>query len=156
PCWKTVPAKERCLFDSYEVRIPSKWVLAGEHAVLRGHPAVVIPCSQYSLDWRFLPSEEGRLEIEAESALSAALEEILPESRPAGQLKIRSSIPVSAGLGSSAALCVGMVRWLGHLHRTTPEDRELTEWQRATGLEDRFHGNSSGMDVAAILADGPI
>jgi mevalonate kinase len=70
----------------------------------------------------------------------------------AGELAIQSSIPVGAGLGSSAALCVAVTRWLaGPLGLRSEQVGAF-----ATRLENFFHGESSGMDVAVCLADAPV
>jgi mevalonate kinase len=71
---------------------------------------------------------------------------------PFGTLLIRSTIPIGAGLGSSAALCVAIVSWLAQPFGIHQEDL----MRFATQLEHRFHGKSSGMDVAVIAADEPI
>jgi mevalonate kinase len=71
---------------------------------------------------------------------------------PKGRLTIESTIPIGAGLGSSAALCVALTQWLAE-PLSISADR-VTEF--ATRLEHRFHGRSSGMDVAVIASREPI
>ncbi|MEK6578012.1 MAG: hypothetical protein AABZ55_02185, partial [Bdellovibrionota bacterium] len=71
---------------------------------------------------------------------------------PEGELLIESSIPVGAGLGSSAALCVAISRWIAE-----PLEHSAAEvFNFATQLEHRFHGRSSGMDVAAVSMGEPM
>jgi mevalonate kinase len=148
---------------AFETRAPGKWVLAGEHAVLRGHEALALPHPDRGLSLRFEPSDataSAPLVIhpsEAETVIGemlASIPEILDRagSLPSGALNVASSVPVGAGLGSSAALCVAVTRWLaGPLGLA---DGELAEF--ATRLENRFHGQSSGMDIAVILAEAPV
>jgi mevalonate kinase len=69
-----------------------------------------------------------------------------------GCIEIESTIPIGAGLGSSAALCVALSRWL----REPLGIREEDLLAFSTRLEHRFHGRSSGMDVATILSATPI
>jgi mevalonate kinase len=145
-------------WTSFKTHVRGKWVLAGEHAVLRGASAIALPHPEFGLDLEFIPASAGLLEVSPASAQSV-IEEILHTvldqtiSFPTGKLKIRSTIPIGAGLGSSAALCVAMGRWLSPiLEIETPADLQAF----ATQLEHRFHGRSSGMDVAAIVAGEPI
>ncbi len=152
--------------SGFTVRVPGKWVLAGEHSVLRGASAVALPHPDFSLVLSFRPvdsAESGELEILPKTAASV-IYEILVEARaqatrlghdfvlPSGILQIESSIPTGAGLGSSAALCSAITRWLAS---RIPLER--SQWASfARGLEDRFHGKSSGMDVAVVLESTPI
>lgn len=146
----------------FKTRVPGKWVLAGEHAVLRGATAVALPHPESGLSLEFVPSSaEGDLKIEPADAapvirelLGAVQDERTPRpwAPPQGTLTIQSSIPVGAGLGSSAALCVAMTRWLAEPLAIAPADQH----EFARRLEHRFHGKSSGMDVAAALSGAPI
>lgn len=144
------------------IQIPGKWVLTGEHAVLTGGEALVLPHPEYSL---WLEWAEGRVgsgfRIEPES-ISGVVRDLLgglerhggSSSKMVfdGTLTIRSSIPLGGGLGSSAALCVALVRWASPFLGVSPgREREI-----ATLLENGFHGRSSGMDVAAASAACPI
>ena len=151
--------------------IPGKWVLAGEHAVLRGSMAVALPHPQFSLTLTFQPqvwsqpwATEGEfLKVVPETA-GPLVHEVIQNLRdewaargrefplPRGTLLIESSIPLGAGLGSSAALCVALTRWLA----STLQIPESEHFEFARRLEDRFHGRSSGMDVAVASAGKPI
>ncbi|OFZ20846.1 MAG: hypothetical protein A2X94_04865 [Bdellovibrionales bacterium GWB1_55_8] len=143
----------------FEVTVSGKWVLAGEHAVLRGATAVALPLPDYSLKLTFRPSAEN-LRITPDSASDLLLDMISgilsrsghEPAPPSGLLSIESTLPTGAGLGSSAALCVALTRWTGEA-LGIPE----SDWQEmARSLENRFHGQSSGMDVSTILAGTPI
>lgn len=147
--------------SSFEIRVPGKWVLSGEHAVLRGVPAIALPHPEFSLDLRFDPNPAEMFvtaPTEARELAVGLIEAVhritqLPSGgEPQGRLEIRSSIPFGAGLGSSAALCVAIVRWLAPAIGI--EESRIRE--TATRLEDRFHGKSSGMDVAVISEAAPI
>ncbi|MBY0471337.1 hypothetical protein K2X30_09230 [bacterium] len=146
--------------SAFECKIPGKWVLTGEHTVLRGGTAIALPHPDFHLKLSFLPGPEG-LKIEPAEA-TLVIQEILDAARPhlapgfldscTGTLKIQSTIPLGAGLGSSAALCVAVTRWLTHLGAKLPEN----PFEFAKRLEDHFHGKSSGMDIAVTSISKPI
>ncbi len=150
---------------------PGKWVWSGEHSVLRGATAIAFPHPEFALSLQFVPDvgeSAGRndfsgLRIEPESArsvvedlLRAIQDEQHSEGRefrfPVGKLTLDSSIPTGAGFGSSAAFCVAMARWLAE-PLSMPEAGLL---EFATHLEHRFHGKSSGMDVAVSAVAKPL
>lgn len=149
-------------WSRFETQAPAKWVWSGEHSVLRGATAIAFPHPDLSLRLTFEPGGE-RFEVDPESARSV-VEDLLhliqdeqnEDGRefhfPPGKLRIESSIPTGAGLGSSAALCVAMARWLSE-PLGIPEAGLL---DFATHLEHRFHGKSSGMDVAVCAIEKPV
>lgn len=165
-------------WQAFSTTVPGKWVLAGEHAVLRGATAVALPHPEFKLQLEYDPdcasgvapllspgnfSNVGNLRVDPASAqrvvvdLLGSVQVRWPAQGrsftfPTGCLRISSSIPVSAGLGSSSALCVAMAQWLAAPLGLKPDD--LLGF--ATALEHRFHGQSSGMDVAAALSGQPI
>jgi mevalonate kinase len=67
-----------------------------------------------------------------------------------GHITLKSDIPLQAGLGSSAAICVNIANLFGHCGLC--EDVS----QLARRLEDKFHGKSSGLDIAVVQANKPI
>jgi mevalonate kinase len=138
----------------FEASVSGKWVLTGEHAVLRGACAVAMPHPETALKLCFEPTSlsfsvepEGLAPVILGLFEAAGLE--APES---GRLDIRSTIPFGAGLGSSAALCVAFTQWVSGM--TGLPGSERTRF--ATRLEDFFHGRSSGMDVAVLAAGEPV
>jgi mevalonate kinase len=137
-----------------------KWILAGEHAVLRGSPALVFPVMGKSATLEFTSDEKevsvqfagehgDELRLLFWGVMEKALE-MTGRSRAAllGHFQITNSIPVGAGLGASAALCVGVGRWF--LWRGWITEPELPEFCRQ--LENLFHGESSGVDIAVALS----
>lgn len=145
-------------WPAFKTRASGKWVLTGEHSVLRGATAIALPHPEFGLSLDFEPDERmGTLRVEPQTAQNV-IQELLSAfhnqfpSTPRGTLRVESSIPIGAGLGSSAALCVAMSRWWAKNLKIT--DSEILRF--ATRLEDRFHGKSSGMDIAVITAGQPI
>ncbi|MBX3033514.1 MAG: hypothetical protein KF865_06260 [Bdellovibrionaceae bacterium] len=144
----------------FEAVAYGKWILAGEHAVLRGSPALVFPLKTRSLRLRYVPGphalkvhlsgDNGR---ELEPLFWAVLERACdllktPRAMLNGTIEIESSIPIGAGLGASAAFCVAMTRWFREIGLLRSAD--LYEFART--LENLFHGESSGVDIAVALS----
>ncbi len=133
---------------------PAKWVLAGEHTVLNGHPSVVMPWPDYRLKVTFDSSGPAKWPSIWRELDSAWVEKGLGAATPYGHVALESTIPEGGGLGSSAALCSAFVEWKGFeldCH-WTPEET----WRLATALECHFHGQSSGMDIAAVQIGVPL
>lgn len=151
-------------WPTFKTRVPGKWVLAGEHSVLRGATAVALPHPEVGLTLSFDPNKKNSaLVVDPVSAeplirelLNSVTDSLTEKNQsfgwPSGTLKIESEIPIGAGLGSSAALCVALTRWMAG-----PLAIGESAWiDFATSLEHRFHGRSSGMDVAVIAVAEPI
>lgn len=145
---------------SFSTKAYGKWILAGEHSVLRGVPALVFPLKSRFLDLGYKQSQE-RLRIQLSGQNGSELELLiwgvieracqnlgLSRDQLQGELSIQSSVPVGAGMGASATICVALTRWLGFLGYVA--ESEFYEFAR--NLENLFHGESSGVDVAVALS----
>lgn len=145
---------------SFQTQVYGKWILAGEHAVLRGHPAIIFPVKEKSLTLKYWPTEE---EIRAEfsgdfgdelqflfwSVLERAIEILdIHHGQLNGYFHLASNIPIGAGMGASAALCVAVGRWFVEQGLMSTEN--LHEFARQ--LENLFHNESSGVDIAVAIA----
>lgn len=138
--------------------------MAGEHSVLRGVPALVFPLASRALSLNYetdssdlkltLSGEYGKeLEILFWGVLEKACEkQSFPRAQIRGRVHIESGIPVGAGLGASAALCVAMSRWFSSLGMI--QESEIGEFSRQ--LENLFHGESSGVDIAIAMRGCPL
>ena len=146
------------------IKSHAKCILVGEHAVLRGHPAIVFPVLSCGITLEFL--ETGLpATIDTESpynntvvlffwgVLKNGLKQLNRQhSDISGQFFIRNTIPMGAGLGFSAAFCAVITQWF--LYKNWIEKSELIPFARK--LEDGFHGRSSGVDIAGALASRAI
>ncbi len=144
----------------FQTTTHGKWILAGEHAVLRGHAAIVFPINEMQLtlsynksppelsaDYTGISGEDMHLLFW--SVLEQGIQ-LLGQSlnHMTGQFHLQSNIPVGVGVGASAALCVAMARWFA-AYDMLPH-REIQPFARQ--LENLFHGKSSGLDIAGVAA----
>ncbi|MBI4924969.1 MAG: hypothetical protein HY843_03510 [Bdellovibrio sp.] len=138
--------------NKFEITLPAKWILSGEHAVLRGAPALALPLFQFSLTLTYTKSQAPfsikpkKFEFPIIELLNAKTKDFLNQIK--GKLEITSTIPIGAGLGSSAALCVALTKWL--------RINANSEFEFARNLENFFHGKSSGLDIAVLLNQKPV
>jgi mevalonate kinase len=141
-------------------RAAGKIILLGEHAVVYGRPALAAGIG-LGLE---VEVTEGRGPLRCESDRP----ELLADERPARLVaeaaaavgipprdlvvRVRSELPAGAGLGSSAALAVAVVRALAAAAgRVLGRDEMLALGRRLEGV---FHGQSSGIDPAAAMSEG--
>jgi mevalonate kinase len=150
--------------SEFAVTAYGKWILAGEHTVLRGGAALVFPFKAKSMILEYVENNKelttefsglhgSELQLLFWGVLEKAVELLKrPRQQFTGHMKITSSLPIGAGLGASAALCVALGKWC--LSKEWIVESELHEFSRA--LENLFHGESSGVDIAAAIACHPI
>jgi mevalonate kinase len=143
---------------SFSTRTYGKWILAGEHAVLRGSPALAFPLIGRSLQLGYEPHSKA-LDVQFRGehgtdykllfygVIENALSQLKISQPLTGTFTVDSSLPVGTGLGASAALCGAVARWCEGQGWVAPG--ELYEFARR--LEDLFHGESSGVDLAVSL-----
>ncbi len=152
-----------------------KWILAGEHSVLRGGKALVFPVKNKTIDLYFegglqdkpdnsvkfnksLVCEfDGDLKVETELVFLGALEKAISNLNVDkkiinGKLKVNNSIPLGAGMGASAGICVVISKLFSHLGFL--EQDNIFNFSRT--LEDVFHGQSSGVDISVAMTGEPV
>lgn len=154
---------------------PGKAILFGEHAVVHGRPAIAVPLSQVQA--KVIVSAEplgtpGKVHVEApDIELTSDLDRLDADHPlvillngirhylgiqrlPAFRLRIRSTIPIAAGLGSGAAVSVATARavsaFLGH-----PVPDEIIS-QLAFEVDKLYHGTPSGIDNTVVTYARPI
>lgn len=143
----------------------SKVILLGEHSVVYGQPALAaalglgvrVRAEQAERPSLAVPAwgvEVGPGEADDLSRVFAALLAEAPPAVRSARLIVDPEVPSRAGLGSSAALAVAMIRALASLSGETLSDDEV---ERRAGLaETIFHGRASGIDAAVACRGGAL
>jgi mevalonate kinase len=143
-----------------------KIILLGEHAVVYGYPALAAALDR-GVTMAPVPTPAGgslRLDLRAWNVAIAAgddhpvahslvaIADALGAGRPPMSLVGDAQLPPGAGLGSSAALAVAIVRaLLSYLKR--PHDAAAIA-TAADASETLVHGRPSGVDVALAIHGG--
>ena len=154
------PPPAGALERSPEAFGPGKVILLGEHAVVYGHPALAVPLT-LGVTARAVPSDRCALTgldelTEAQRRmLDAAFEKVAEATgRPPLRITISSTLPVSMGLGSSAALAVAVSRLLLAAGGSRPAPAKVLAL--ALRMEETFHGTPSGVDHTVSAHGAPL
>jgi mevalonate kinase len=154
---------------------PGKVILFGEHAVVYGRPAIAVPVSQVQAKAIVTANplgKPGEVRVQAPViglettlgelpekdplgvAIRGTLTELGIDRPPALTVRITSTIPVAAGLGSGAAVSVAVIRalsgFLGH-----PLEAERVS-ALAYEVEKIHHGTPSGIDNTVVTYAMPV
>ncbi len=160
---------------AFSARAPGKIIFFGEHAVVYGRPAIAVPVEQVQARAVVIPdpiAPRGRVWIQAPDInLDCALGE-LPEDNalrqliqllqahfkidhlPACTLRVSSSIPVAAGLGSGAAISVACLRALSAFLGAPLVVEHVSAL--AYEIEKIYHGTPSGIDNTVVAYAQPV
>ncbi len=122
-----------------------KLILFGEHFVVYGLPSIIIPINRYIE----VSVSKGlsNTSPELQKILDIAISELGVNSVKIDSIK--SNIPQSAGMGSSAALCVAILRAILDEYNIILDDRSVFEL--AKKMENVFHEKSSGVDIIMAI-----
>ena len=140
---------------------PAKIILFGEHSVLYGYSALGFSLSRgVNIQMR---AGEGRVFTKFSSNLHTAIEssastpdplvrKALGKNFDALDIDITFEVPVSGGLGSSAALATALIRANLTKDKKVADPSEVL--RLAMAVEDVAHGKSSGLDPAICVYGG--
>ncbi|NLT42198.1 MAG: mevalonate kinase [Anaerolineae bacterium] len=150
---------------------PAKAILLGEHAVVYGHPALAVPLFEFRAraQARFdhahddivirLDGRNPTVSLSRQPdnplvlAVRLALEALGAQPRNLA-LRMRSTIPVAAGLGSGAAVTAALMRAVGDLFGARWDDADLAA--RVFEVEKVHHGSPSGIDNTVVTYRRPV
>jgi len=154
---------------------PGKVILLGEHAVVYRQPAIAVPVEQVRARVMVSPEPRrppGQVRLQAPGigldstledipsahplvlAVSLVLEELRISRPPAMTIRVTSTIPVAAGLGSGAAVSVALLRALSEFLGYPLSQRRVSEL--AFEVEKVHHGTPSGIDNTVITYNKPV
>ncbi len=152
-----------------------KLILLGEHAVVYGSPAIAIPLtslkvrttiepaigqpqSKIHITAAFLHIDQDLGELGKDHFLVQTLELLFSflglQQLPTCHIMLTSELPVAAGLGSSAAIAVSLMRAMSAFlgHPLKPQEVNTLAFQS----EQAVHGRPSGIDNTVITYEKPI
>ncbi|MFK7871753.1 MAG: mevalonate kinase [Oligoflexales bacterium] len=149
------------------VRFPSqveacgKVILVGEHAVVYGARAVAIPLKELTVQMNVCLEGQGidmtisgrRVSNEVAGVVEDAFT-VLGEKLQPCKIRGSSSLPTGAGLGSSASLCVAVLRGIAMALGKELSNSDVAVM--ANKMEERFHGTPSGLDTAAVAHESAL
>jgi len=156
-------------------KAPAKTILLGEHAVVYGRPAIAVPVHQVyartvviadplaqpdliRIEAKDIGLDTYLSDLETDNPFVVAIESIKNKFSlnhlPASHIVIHSTIPMSAGLGSSAAVAVSLIRAYTTFLGLQPSAQEVSEL--AYEVEKVQHGTPSGIDNTVIAFETPI
>jgi mevalonate kinase len=143
----------------------AKWILSGEHTVIRGGKAIAFPLRKYGCCVDF--EENDTFVVEHSCAgyhvsideLNSIFKSLLKKAaeftnisleKIKGKFLVTSNIKTRSGLGSSSAICVN----IANVFKYFGFSGDI--FMLAKFLEDYFHKKSSGLDVAVALNNKPV
>jgi len=156
-------------------KAPGKIILFGEHAVVYDQPAIAIPVHKVKATARVIPNLEGQpgevriqaADIQLDAALSNLAEDhplaiaarmglkaASVDRPPSFTLQISSTIPISAGMGSSAAIAIAIIRALADFFGVPLSVDKISSL--AYEVEKFQHGTPSGIDNNVIAHQQPV
>lgn len=133
------------------VQVFGKVLISGEHSVVYGEPALVASIDkkmtvtvEAAKQFNLISDGKDELGLVRHALIKAGVN---PETV---KVTIKSTIP--AGMGTSAAVCAGVIK-AAYIYQNKALD--IYKWyQLAWECEKKAHGNSSGVDPAAVIYGG--
>ena len=138
------------------IRVCGKVIITGEHSVLRGGRAVAFPLYHKYLEMEARSKGWGDsldgFEPVDHKMLQRALDICGKATEDLDENLFVKSLLKGGGLGSSAAFCVALGRFI--LSKGWFSSEHLFDYCKQ--LESFFHGDSSGLDIAILLKEVPL
>ncbi len=151
---------------------PGKVILCGEHSVVYGYPAIAVPVIGVRTSVYIKPNpEKSGLQIVAsdtgeciifkdaqeQQSLAMAARLVLnhmERSEPDAEMTIKSQLPIAAGMGSGAAVTVGIIRALSAFLGKELDNYTINNM--TFEIEKIYHGSPSGIDNTVITWERPV
>jgi mevalonate kinase len=145
-------------------KAPGKVIITGEHFVVHGSYALVSSIDRFvtaivePYEYNVIESMDLGLSTKPENPegplmpIAVAISPLLDDSPYKLKVSIKSELPISAGLGSSAASSVAVVKAVVEFLDLNLSDKEL--FDLAMRGEREVHKNPSGIDVSISLLGG--
>jgi mevalonate kinase len=154
---------------------PGKIILFGEHAVVYGRPAIAVPVEGVSARAVVMAeplAKPGAIhliapdidldaylsDLKIKHPLALAVEKTLAtldiQHPPAFTVRITSTIPLAAGLGSGAAVSVAIIRAVSAFLGQSLSEAQVSGL--AYEVEQVYHGTPSGIDNTVIAYKMPV
>ncbi|MDD5022639.1 MAG: mevalonate kinase [Candidatus ainarchaeum sp.] len=135
-----------------------KVILFGEHFVVHGLPAIALGLSNKSII-RIEESKENEIITKFPVIQTLSISAIQAVEDAVGvkekfKVYFEGDLPVTGGLGSSAAFCVALAKALSKKYSKNFNNEEINKI--ANEGEKVFHGNPSGIDSAVATYGGAI
>jgi mevalonate kinase len=156
-----------------EATAPGKIILFGEHAVVYGRPAIAVPVADVQAHavlqtadigsgFRIIAPDLARdyLLADAEpddpltTIIQITLRQLGQTHPPDATLKISSTVPLSRGLGSGAAISTVIVRVLAGFFNQSLAPAEVSTL--VYEVEKLYHGTPSGIDNTVVAYEQPV
>ncbi len=150
-----------------------KIILTGEHAAVYGYPAIALPVRQVGVSVSISPNQPGAgVWLDAPQIRLAGAVQSLPPDNPLRtavriittryalpecpdiKIRITSTIPVAAGMGSSAAIAVALARAFAAYYSIHVGVDEISA--TAYEIEKIQHGSPSGIDNSVISYESAV
>ncbi len=146
----------------------AKSILLGEHSVVYGYDALCVPITGLRLTCSIQEDADGlTLDTTGYRGLFAQaprtyagieflVRSLVEDPGRAEQIRLiyRSDIPMSRGLGSSAASALATINCLDEYYGLGLTHEEIVDW--GNRAEDIIHGKASGLDLQTVMSDEPI
>jgi mevalonate kinase len=160
---------------AFTATAPGKIILAGEHAVVYGQPAIAFPLPEIRAKVVIEPQinqSSGKITFDAPDVGVTGSSETLPSDHalkrilqvfqgyfqipqiPACLIRVSSTIPIASGMGSGTAVSAAMFRALAVFTGKGISDQEVSDLTYE--IEKTFHGNPSGIDNTVVAFQRPV